>query len=250
MHAWWRACAGRVGCLQLAAIRPPESLIPCLVRWRAGAARGVWRGAGPRGGGPLSAGAGKREVPLPPTVCQVRSVATLDPLKLPLKLLESSTLQEACRHCNGHPLRSPHHCPDRSEGALAAVPARNCLSADMTSDEAEGVRRGLLAMRQNVVLLRDPEDSNSFYPVSLPAAPVSREFVLSAFLVDPTGPPAPAAAHRAQHYHQLQGSGAALAGRPAAAAQRLLPPQTGGASLHAVVFVLCFQRSGSTIDRS
>jgi hypothetical protein len=68
------------------------------------------------------------------------------------------------------------------------VPARNCLSADMTSDEAEGVRRGLLAMRQNVVLLRDPEDSNSFYPVSLPAAPVSREFVLSAFLVDPTGP--------------------------------------------------------------
>lgn len=27
------------------------------------------------------------------------------------------------------------------------------------------VRRGLLALRQNVVLLRDPEDPNAFYPV-------------------------------------------------------------------------------------
>jgi hypothetical protein len=56
----------------------------------------------------------------------------------------------------------------------------------MTSDEAEGVRRGLLALRQNVVLLRDPEDSNSFYPVSFPIAPVSLGCLLSAFLVDPT----------------------------------------------------------------
>ena len=39
----------------------------------------------------------------------------------------------------------------------------------MTSEEAEGVRRGLLALRQNVVLLRDPADPNNFYPVSLPA---------------------------------------------------------------------------------
>ena len=45
------------------------------------------------------------------------------------------------------------------------MPARSCLSADLTLDEAEGVRRGLLTLRQNVVLLRDQEDSNSFYPV-------------------------------------------------------------------------------------
>ena len=28
------------------------------------------------------------------------------------------------------------------------------------------MRRGLLSLRQNVVLLRDPEDPNAFYPVS------------------------------------------------------------------------------------
>lgn len=54
----------------------------------------------------------------------------------------------------------------RSEAALLAVPPRRCLLADMAPEEVEAVRRGLLSLRQNVVLLRDPEDPNAFYPVS------------------------------------------------------------------------------------
>ncbi len=53
-----------------------------------------------------------------------------------------------------------------SEAALAAIPPRRCLMADMAPEEVEAVRRGLLSLRQNVVLLRDPEDPNAFYPVS------------------------------------------------------------------------------------
>lgn len=52
-----------------------------------------------------------------------------------------------------------------SEAALASTPVRSGLGAEMPPEEAEAVRRGLLALRQNVVLLRDPEDPNAFYPV-------------------------------------------------------------------------------------
>lgn len=51
-----------------------------------------------------------------------------------------------------------------SEAALAGAPVRCGLGAQLAPEEAEAVRRGLLALRQNVVLLRDPEDPNAFYP--------------------------------------------------------------------------------------
>jgi 4-alpha-glucanotransferase len=51
-----------------------------------------------------------------------------------------------------------------SEAALTAIPPRRCLMADMAPEDVEAVRRGLLSLRQNVVLLRDPEDPNAFYP--------------------------------------------------------------------------------------
>lgn len=44
----------------------------------------------------------------------------------------------------------------------------------MAPQEVEAVRRGLLALRQNVVLLRDPDDPNAFYPVG----PVGSENVV------------------------------------------------------------------------
>ena len=50
------------------------------------------------------------------------------------------------------------HLPLCSEAALAAVPAHRCLPADMPPKEAERVRRGLLTLRQNVVLLRNTDD--------------------------------------------------------------------------------------------
>ncbi|KAI3431637.1 hypothetical protein D9Q98_004684 [Chlorella vulgaris] len=51
-----------------------------------------------------------------------------------------------------------------SELALASVPVRRCLAPDSPPEGAEDVRKGLLALRQNVVLLRDAEDPNAFYP--------------------------------------------------------------------------------------
>jgi hypothetical protein len=58
----------------------------------------------------------------------------------------------------------------RSEQAIAQLPARRCLAGDGSQGEADAVRRGLLMLRQNVVLLRDAQDPNAFYPVSMPAA--------------------------------------------------------------------------------
>ena len=58
-----------------------------------------------------------------------------------------------------------------TEAALAALPARRVLPFDLPAEEAEAVRRGLLALRQNVVLLRDPEDPNAFYPVRAAGLP-------------------------------------------------------------------------------
>jgi hypothetical protein len=42
---------------------------------------------------------------------------------------------------------------------------QRCLAPDSPPEGAEDVRKGLLALRQNVVLLRDAEDPNAFYPV-------------------------------------------------------------------------------------
>lgn len=75
----------------------------------------------------------------------------------------------AARHIiNAQPC--PHPTPPCSEKALSKVPAHRCLAEPGPTSEAreaaaEGVRRGLLALRRNVVLLRDPENPNAFYPV-------------------------------------------------------------------------------------
>jgi len=55
--------------------------------------------------------------------------------------------------------------PACSEAALATTPLRLGLGSDLLPEEAETVRRGLLTLRQNVVLLKDPEDPNAYYPV-------------------------------------------------------------------------------------
>lgn len=53
-----------------------------------------------------------------------------------------------------------------SEAALAAIKPRTGLPPDLVA-EVEFIRDGLLKLRQNVVLLRDEEDPNRFYPVSV-----------------------------------------------------------------------------------
>lgn len=67
---------------------------------------------------------------------------------------------------NSTPPAPTLHPPTCSEAALSSIPPRRCLLADMAPEEVETVRRGLLSLRQNVVLLRDPDDPNAFYPVS------------------------------------------------------------------------------------
>ncbi|PSC73748.1 4-alpha-glucanotransferase DPE2 [Micractinium conductrix] len=51
-----------------------------------------------------------------------------------------------------------------SEAALQAAPLGRLFSDLRGEKEQEVVRRGLLSLRQNVVLLRDPEDPTAFYP--------------------------------------------------------------------------------------
>ena len=52
----------------------------------------------------------------------------------------------------------------RSEAGLATIAARPGLPTELESQVNE-VRKGLLELRQNVVLLRDPDDPEVFYPV-------------------------------------------------------------------------------------
>lgn len=53
-----------------------------------------------------------------------------------------------------------------TEASLSAIRPRAGLPKEM-AEEVDAIREGLLALRQNVVLLRDLEDPNRFYPVSL-----------------------------------------------------------------------------------
>ena len=52
-----------------------------------------------------------------------------------------------------------------SEAALSALRPRPGLPQEL-ADEVELTRKGLMTLRQNVLLLRDPEDPERFYPVS------------------------------------------------------------------------------------
>ena len=56
-----------------------------------------------------------------------------------------------------------------SESQIATIQPRAGLSDELI-EEVNGTREGLMALRQNVVLLRDAEDPERFYPVSLVAA--------------------------------------------------------------------------------
>ena len=52
--------------------------------------------------------------------------------------------------------------PHRSEEAIAAIAPRPGLPAELVT-EVDQIRVGLLTLRQNVVLLRDGDDSNAYY---------------------------------------------------------------------------------------
>ena len=52
-----------------------------------------------------------------------------------------------------------------SEAALWTLRPRPGLPPEL-AEEVNVTRKGLIALRQNVVLLRDPEDPERFYPVS------------------------------------------------------------------------------------
>ena len=52
----------------------------------------------------------------------------------------------------------------RSEAAIKAIEPRP-NSPDWLVEEVQRARAGLMRLRQNVVLLRNPDDSESFYPV-------------------------------------------------------------------------------------
>lgn len=69
----------------------------------------------------------------------------------------------------GHARRYRFRAQYASEAALAALRPRPGLPPEL-AEEVDRTRRGLLALRQNVVLLRDPEDPEKFYPVSEPCA--------------------------------------------------------------------------------
>jgi hypothetical protein len=51
-----------------------------------------------------------------------------------------------------------------SESFIAAIKARAGLPAELVK-EVNDTRAALLSLRQNVVLLRDPDDPSRFYPV-------------------------------------------------------------------------------------
>lgn len=52
----------------------------------------------------------------------------------------------------------------RSEVAIKAIRAR-LRSPEWLKNEVTATREGLMRLRQNVLLLRDPDDPDSFYPV-------------------------------------------------------------------------------------
>ena len=123
--------------------------------------------------------------------------------------------------------------PHRSEEAIAAIAPRPGLPAELVT-EVDQIRVGLLTLRQNVVLLRDGDDSNAYYPASRSVP--SRRSASSLPRVPPP-PPHPnhntrplhaRAAHRPDRDIQLHGVERQLAAGPGGAARRALLSPPGG----------------------
>ena len=65
---------------------------------------------------------------------------------------------------DGHPPRLRFREPFTREADIAAIAPRPDAPPWMV-EETQLKRQGLLMLRRNVVLLRDPEDQDKFYPV-------------------------------------------------------------------------------------